>query len=651
MSFKPAPFAGDNDILVQAKPPACDPVTYLTLLEYQLTDERLPLLHDILQDEDLTSEIGWDLVKTLLKFVPGSRQCLNDVARLGNPREVILSIAQALEKLRGLMQDEPAGDDGDNSAAEGDDIPDEDTIILRYEILLEMLPILQSRLVSKSPSRFLGSALEAVLTTFAEIPTSRAATATMNYIGGISGILRPPPPPRNESANSRLGVSSAATGFRAGDPENERPSGAVITGQREVTKRLARFALLEASKIFITGFEEEVPSMNWALRVEESQDPRDLTPQMQPLSAIQAFQAISELKERDAVFNNVLNLACDFGINDQELINVLSKPENEQGDMLSFETIPQNPNEISFERHGCLLLLAARVARWKLQGIGPPPAIPIDNLAAIFSNFRDEYMQSAARGASRESTLIDSLLTLVAGTVETLNEPSWEMADDTYEALVKNVTICTLSGLYRERLSARRIAAAAFSASSKPQQRYDLLCKLLSSEDEKDALLKESAIGWFKDELMKSIKPGGKQTHSLLIDTSELSRIIRITFSNLPVSPPLLTDSLTQQKSLLMWMIFLRKALPAYLAYINFYHFLSRSKAVLERVPLKDEIHQNAMKEVFEPIRCVLRQVVADRSELEEAETEAWSIFITQCKGGIDIALGLIDQIEYWGAH
>ena len=60
---------------------------------------RLPLFHSLLQDESLASNIGWDLAHMVLPMLPQSRECLNDVARLGNPREVILGVCDALMNL------------------------------------------------------------------------------------------------------------------------------------------------------------------------------------------------------------------------------------------------------------------------------------------------------------------------------------------------------------------------------------------------------------------------------------------------------------------------------------------------------------------------------------------------------------------------
>ncbi|CRK06062.1 hypothetical protein BN1723_001669 [Verticillium longisporum] len=88
------------DALKESKPPATDPFTYLTIIGEVISPEVLPALYEILQDAKLTQEIGWDLVEMLIA-VEGSEQCLQTVAQLGNPREVIIKILEVLGDLSG----------------------------------------------------------------------------------------------------------------------------------------------------------------------------------------------------------------------------------------------------------------------------------------------------------------------------------------------------------------------------------------------------------------------------------------------------------------------------------------------------------------------------------------------------------------------
>ncbi|EHK99370.1 hypothetical protein M7I_4774 [Glarea lozoyensis 74030] len=109
----PDPLTAITDSL----PPATDYLTYLTILESHLSPDILPKLNDILQDEELTQHIGWDLIHLLLPL-PGGEKCLETVARLGNPREVVLKVTEALQILE---LDNAARDE------EGEEQDEEDT--------------------------------------------------------------------------------------------------------------------------------------------------------------------------------------------------------------------------------------------------------------------------------------------------------------------------------------------------------------------------------------------------------------------------------------------------------------------------------------------------------------------------------------------
>ena len=116
-----------NNPLLKALPPETDYLTYLTILEYNLTTDQLPVLHDILQDVTLTANIGWDLVHLLLPLLPHSLQCLRDVARLGNPREVVLKVTELLEEMRtgnGEVEEDSNGEEEEN-AKENSEMIDE----------------------------------------------------------------------------------------------------------------------------------------------------------------------------------------------------------------------------------------------------------------------------------------------------------------------------------------------------------------------------------------------------------------------------------------------------------------------------------------------------------------------------------------------
>jgi hypothetical protein len=52
-------MADPESPFIKLLPPATDYVTYLTFIEHNLTEEHLPVLHEVLQNSELTINIGW----------------------------------------------------------------------------------------------------------------------------------------------------------------------------------------------------------------------------------------------------------------------------------------------------------------------------------------------------------------------------------------------------------------------------------------------------------------------------------------------------------------------------------------------------------------------------------------------------------------
>jgi hypothetical protein len=286
-----------DDPLVQALPPATDYLTYLTLLEYQLTPQRLPLLHRLLQDEKLTTNIGWDLVKLLLPMLPASTECLQDVSRLGNPREVILRVCEALENLQ--PEDDDDEEDEDEEANEaGKPLPKH---ILQFNCLLSMLSTLHTRLQAKRPSRFIATSLKAALEAYETMTCDETTLALLEFFRDLSPNKRPAPPPRAPSESSVLRVSEAS----APDPEAEVQSPSLAKdNETQLVGKLVQFGLLEMLKLYLLSFSSPVdPGMAWTVRMQEKLHPNLRLPAQ---SQTDAYASIKELRERDMIMGKIV---------------------------------------------------------------------------------------------------------------------------------------------------------------------------------------------------------------------------------------------------------------------------------------------------------------------------------------------------------
>ena len=226
--------------LVKTLPPETDYLTYLTILEFNLDKRELPLLHRLLQDTRLTTNIGWDLVHLLLPLLPEAEECLMDVARLGNPRETVLKVAEMLEErgqwahrdddLHNGSGDEEGSDvvrdqrtsptvhDGSGRLHGRRDNPEDSEG--KFEVLLQMLCLLHPRIETKHPSRFLLTSLNAVLCAFTSSALAGSPSALRALLQFAENVSSPPNVPL--SLRQDVGGMSVASRFdSAPDPEKD----------------------------------------------------------------------------------------------------------------------------------------------------------------------------------------------------------------------------------------------------------------------------------------------------------------------------------------------------------------------------------------------------------------------------------------------
>jgi hypothetical protein len=243
-------------------PPATDHITYLTILESHLSPALLPTVNKILQDAELTQNIGWDLIHMLLPM-PGAELCLGTIARLGNPREVILKVTEALQSLDLDSDDAGDGNEGPSEAAQSAKPMEVD----KFCTLVNLLSILHPRIRTQFPSRFLSTSFMAILAAYR--PSYQATVAVTSFVRTISGTKRPPLPGRKSSMKIPTVSTASSSDLSAPDPEAqaEQPDDAVIQ-----TKLL---------QSFVTHILEDYINANpleWAARLQESFDPSKVVP-------------------------------------------------------------------------------------------------------------------------------------------------------------------------------------------------------------------------------------------------------------------------------------------------------------------------------------------------------------------------------------
>ncbi|SPO02820.1 uncharacterized protein DNG_05495 [Cephalotrichum gorgonifer] len=281
--------------LQESRPPATDTFTYLTVIEQYMSPEILPALHDILQDAALTKDIGWDLVEMLID-VPGGEACLEAVARLGNPREVILKVLEVLER--------PVAEAGEEEEEEDEVSPTPASsahLNARFITLVGMLGILHKRLEVRAPSKFVHATLHTVLGAYMPTPESTAAVITL--VRDLSSSARPPLPSRKSSTTLTTPFASSDPAMSAPDPEAEKAD-PVEDGL--VTK------LLQAFITCVIAAYVDANDLAWAARLVEYYNPERIVPGRK--TVMESFREEQELLARDALIGQLAALAGDLGL-------------------------------------------------------------------------------------------------------------------------------------------------------------------------------------------------------------------------------------------------------------------------------------------------------------------------------------------------
>ena len=301
-----------------SRPPVTDIPTYLTILESHMRPELLPTLLEILQDHGLTAEIGWDLVGLLTPLLPESRACLIEVARWGNPREVMLTLLEALGRVHPLSP--PALEDADpaESAGAGSGIKDDRQRALVFEVktLLELLCLVHPRLKTSFPSRFVSTTLQAVLGRYDDIPrllprplVDEVTLSIIRLVRTLAGKKRPALPPRPSTRDVIVTARAPPDPEAGGDGQSsdQTPS----SGELAIQKRLLQSFVTHVLEEYLLSFgpADEVPGVAWAARLQERVHPEKIVPHKASLTT--RFTQEPSLRARQEIVSQLVVCARD----------------------------------------------------------------------------------------------------------------------------------------------------------------------------------------------------------------------------------------------------------------------------------------------------------------------------------------------------
>lgn len=650
--------AENESPLITALPPATDYISYLTIVEHYLNEDTLPILHKVLQDEKLTTNIGWDLVHLLVPLLPQSTQCLQDIARLGNPREVILKVTESLRLIDYDALDEPEEDDEDAvpgaathihktaPTAEGKEQigssqaaelpPPLPLPVNQFTALLSMLATLHRRIKTKYPSRFLSTTLQAILASFSGAISHREemVLSIVQTIKSITGIKRPALPSRKSSGmlqSMRVTDSpKLVTPAPGADPE-----GAFVqdTSPEETSmqNRLLQSFITHVFEEYLLSLPpaDDVPGLAWSSRLLEKLNPDRIIPNK--ASVTERFTTEQRLARRVDAVGQLVSLADDLFIKDADLLAAALTVESVPSNLGTEDEPPASAEDIPLSRVGSLLLHTARQSSVYLHGSRPKEE---PQPFAIFPDHHEILKHCLSSPASGTGTLGTEPYALIDGALalglicleqDSIGEPQSDEDFNTYLQLISLLSSnCPSPNL---RGHAHYLTSTVLRSHPDDNVRLSFIRDTLEHCPFEN--LKVSAVGWIKGETIEANPPTTMPGH----DSAGTS-----TPPNSVFATPLALDSLAP---------FLFPALSAdiltppidesyatfaanlsfYLSSLNLLYLLLCAKHLHSPLEIQDLWKDNDVAGSFlQPLRDAsarFKQAMEPSKELEEDRTES----------------------------
>jgi hypothetical protein len=522
--------------LITALPPQTDYISYLTIVEHYLNEDTLPILHKVLQDEKLATNIGWDLVHLLVPLLPQSTQCLQDIARLGNPREVILKVTESLRLIDYVALDESEEDDesavsgaashphktaptsdgkdkvGSSQAAELP--PPLPLPVNQFTALLSMLATLHQRIKTKYPSRFLSTTLQAILASFSGAVSHREemVLSIVQTIKSITGIKRPALPSRKSSGMLKsIGVTDDPR--LVTPPQGADPEGVVAQDtspeETNMQNRLLQSFITHVFEEYLLSLPpaDEVPGLAWSSRLLEKLNPERIIPNK--ASITERFATEQRLARRTDAVGQLVSLAEDLFIKDADLLAATLTVESVPSNLGSEDDPPASAADIPLSRIGSLLLHTARQSSVYLHGSRPKET---PQPFAIFPDHHEILKHCLSSPASGTGTLGTEPYALIDGALalglicleqDSIGEPQSDEDFNTYLQLISLLS----SNCPSPNLRGHAHYLTSTVLRSHPDENVRLSFVRDTLEHCPFENLKVSAVGWIKGETIEANPP------------------------------------------------------------------------------------------------------------------------------------------------
>jgi hypothetical protein len=270
-------------------------------------------------------------------------------------------------------------------------------------------------------------------------------------------------------------------------------------------------------------------------------------------------------------------------------LDIVLTPAESHPPPLDFEEAPKTAGEIPLERHGALLLLAARSSAAILfEGAETARISVYPDIGVILSNFVGSGTADEAADEQAQA-LHDALLALTI--ISSQKEVEKPADDKQFTALVLALTRCSCRQTYN---GLRNIPAAIVHSNPSQIARFRLIQDILQKEELLYA--RESAIGWLKDEILTVAKTPDDHDN-IFVDPQHFSEISMSlynasAFESLDISAGIVVS----------WIQFSQSLAPYLHAALSLYYVIVSSPRLREQLKIDNE-RISFRKNFLEPLK------------------------------------------------
>ncbi|KAI9884811.1 MAG: hypothetical protein M1823_003400 [Watsoniomyces obsoletus] len=553
-------MAESIDAILTSRPPATDHTTYLTILEEHLRPELLPTLQEVLQDHDLTENIGWDLVGLLVPLLPESKACLWEVARWGNPREVILKVLESLREIEfededdddeneGLnvsgISEEEISNDKPTSEETKTNVDDDDEkkvtpavsrAVLQFKALLPVLGILHSRIKTQSASRFVSSTLQAVLACYAEAAPflpwrllDEITQSIIQLVQTLSGKKRPPLPPRQQTNDVSAESDVAGDADVETKDEDEVDSAANPSSGEDqaIQERLLQSFVTHLLEEYLvsTPRDDEIPGLAWAARFQEKAHPDRIIP-VRP-SVNELFADRAQLQSRERTVEGLVTLARELKLENAALMPSIT--EDPESLIQNDDDHPSAASDIPLSRPGCLFILVSTIASHYLsQSSDPYPTSTFaisphhNRVVQVFLGANGDNNSMGVNIGRQPGAIVDAIITLGLWAYEDGRLGSLGQTEvDEFNIYLQKLSLLSIRHPSSSiRAHSHILSSAILHAHPIEKTRHAIIIDILKRSH--DGNMKALAVEWFKDELLSANRPSSEKTPFKTATTSTI---------------------------------------------------------------------------------------------------------------------------------